>query len=73
MRNAGDSGFYEFAPLDATGMPKGQSFHLPSVTTILNAVPKWLQWWGYELGLAQAQKMALAGADLTSLSRTVLY
>lgn len=50
-RAAGDSSFYELAIIDAAGTPKGVSQFLPSVTTILEALPKYLQWWGYKLGV----------------------
>lgn len=50
-RAAGDSSHYELAVLDGAGNPVGRSILLPSVTTILEALPKYLQWWGYKLGV----------------------
>lgn len=57
-RNAGDSGWYDFAPLDATGQPSGRGFRLPSVTTILDALPKYLAWWGYRMGAREGRRLA---------------
>ena len=39
-------------------MPNGREFRLPSVTTILDALPKYLGWWGYEMGLAEGRRLA---------------
>lgn len=50
-RAAGDGSHYELAILDGAGNPTGRSTYLPSVTTILEALPKYLQWWGYKLGV----------------------
>lgn len=50
-RAAGDSNYYELAIIDGTGQPRGRPVYLPSVTTILEALPKFLQWWGYKLGI----------------------
>lgn len=56
LRAAGDSSHYEIAVIDGAGNPKGVSQYLPSVTTILEALPKYLQWWGYRLGVEATLK-----------------
>lgn len=50
-RAAGDGSHYELAVLNGAGAPVGKSTYLPSVTSILEALPKYLQWWGYKLGV----------------------
>lgn len=51
-RIAGSSSHYELALLDGAGSPKGRAVLLPSVTTILKALPKGgLDWWGFKLGV----------------------
>lgn len=43
---------YELVIVDGAGVPKGRAATLPSVTTILKALPKHgLEWWGHKLGV----------------------
>lgn len=59
-RAAGDSGVYQLAIIDGAGNPKGRTMELPSVTTILKALPKnGLEWWGYKIGLTEGRRLAL--------------
>jgi hypothetical protein len=58
-RAAGNSEFYELAVLNGAGQPTGRSIFLPSVTSILKALPKWgLDWYGYKMGLLQGRELA---------------
>lgn len=64
-RAAGDSDSYELAILNGAGESVGRHTFLPSVTTILDSLPKHLEWWGYKLGLDAAQAMSVLGEDLS--------
>lgn len=82
-RAAGDSSHYELAIIDATGVAKGRSVKLPSVTSILKSLPKpGLEWWGLKLGVAgtltwlkdQTQlEMPPPGADVSAEQITTVY
>lgn len=51
-RMVGDSPYYEVSLLTSEGKAKGPRIKLPSVSTILKALPKdGLDWWGYKLGV----------------------
>lgn len=66
-RAAGTSGTYELAVIDAAGVPKGRSTQLPSVTTILKALPKYgLDWWGMKIGIKGVLEL-IASEELPSL------
>jgi hypothetical protein len=58
-RVAGDSDHYELAIINGAGQPTGRSIYLPSVTTILKALPKFgLDWYGYKMGLLEGRRLA---------------
>lgn len=59
MRIAGDGDYYTIHAINGAGIPVGKPYKLPSVTTILKALPKdGLQWWGYKMGLIEGRKLA---------------
>ena len=57
-RAVGDSRTYPVSLLNSRGEPIGKPFEVPSVTTILKALPKELSWWGYRIGLREGRRLA---------------
>lgn len=61
MRAAGDSSYYRLSLVNQGGKPVGREVLIPSVTSILDAVPppaSAMGWWGYRMGLEEARKLA---------------
>lgn len=57
-RAVGDSRTYPVSLLNSAGQAIGPQIDVPSVTTILKALPKELAWWGYKMGLTEGRRMA---------------
>jgi hypothetical protein len=67
-RAAGNSDHYELAVLNGAGIPTGRSIFLPSVTSILKALPKGgLEWWGYKMGLVEGKRLS-SDPNLSTIS-----
>lgn len=77
MRVAGEGTHYELAILDGGGRAASVALKLPSVTTILKALPKYgLEWWGYRMGLVEGRRMAVAPpvpGDWTTMDEAAFY
>ena len=64
-RAAGGGSTYRVAVVDHKGKVRGEGVSLPSVTTILGALPKeGLQWWGYKLGVHAAHEWIQSHKEL---------
>lgn len=72
-RAAGDGKYYDLSILNIAGKPVGVPVHLVSVTTVLDALPKFLQWWGYKLGLTAGQELLATGEPLVGQDVDKLY
>lgn len=72
-RAVGDSRTYPLSLLNSAGQPIGRTRELPSVTTILKALPKNLSWWGYKMGLLEGRKHAIVSPELVNLSDDDFY
>lgn len=62
-RAVGDSRTYPLSLLNSAGQAIGPQLDIPSVTTILKALPKELAWWGYKMGLTEGRRLAKVGSD----------
>lgn len=70
MRAAGDSAFYTLQIVNYHGNPVGPKTMLPSVTTILKALPKFgLDWWGHKLGVRGAIELMRSELDAELITK----